>query len=659
MQYKLSFLGIVLLLMSCTEQHTRKPTAVWVGQQQTDRNMQINTDSLRRDDTARVTKLINDAYRIRPEFSDSSMNYINKALNLSYQINFVDGIAACLYYKGLYFLEKPDYKAADLYFHNALSYCKLVKTADNNLLPWTYQRLAQIYGNQGEYDSAIYFYHKALGAAKKMKEVDTVLLVAVNASIGAVLGNIGQLDQAVRYFNSAIELAVHSGNTANLYLTYFNMGNYYRKNQNAGSALYFFYQSLPLYQALKSTFGKKGVQRVYTYIADVWGREGDKKQQKLYLDSAVAAYKEGVAQNYNLLIQLGYVHFIRGEFEKAIQFNQQSLKFTEGQDLKLGRLNNYTALAVLYDTIGKGHLAYQYHRKYAALKDSMLNEKRLKDINELEIQYRSAEKDKELARKELLIARQQNKIQQQYLWIAGGIGSALLSIIIVGGLLYRRKHKIAIARLKASLEGEEKERLRMAAELHDGIVSKLSSVKMNLDVLSSTYAGDQEEAEEFIETLQLLDQSIAELRTTSQNLQPSILKKAGLELATALYCQQISKVSTLDIHFQVIGKLPPLTEDFQLNIYRIVQELVQNIVKHAKADKALVQFTVLLEKLLITIEDNGVGMLSKKMNNENGIGLSNLQGRLTLLNGSMEIVTHNGTSIHLEFDLKQFVAHSK
>src|SRR5690606_1066941 len=156
-----------------------------------------------------------------------------------------------------------------------------------------------------------------------------------------------------------------------------------------------------------------------------------------------------------------------------------------------------------------GHIAYQYQVAYSYHKDTLFNENISETVNKLEVQYQTSEKDKELAQKQLLIARQQHKIQQQYLWIGG----AVIGMLILLGIFYRRRHKATVAELKANLAGEEKERLRMAAELHDGIVSKLSSVKMHFDALAPAYAYTPEENSGFKDAVQLLAQSIAELRT--------------------------------------------------------------------------------------------------------------------------------------------------
>src|SRR5690606_5312475 len=111
----------------------------------------------------------------------------------------------------------------------------------------------------------------------------------------------------------------------------------------------------------------------------------------------------------------------------------------------------------------------------------------------------------------------------------------------------------------------------------------------------------------------------------------------------------------LDITFQHFGALPSLTDDSQLNIYRIVQELVSNIIKHAKATTVLIQFLVRNTQLEITIDDNGSRQEGERHGSSSGIGLYNLHHRLQLLGGSMEIENRDGTSVYLTFELSPFI----
>lgn len=600
-------------------------------------------------DTMQIFQLIEGGISIIKTYPDSALSLFSTAFRLSSHMNYDQGMAVALLNLGAYYDRyKNDFRQANAYYHQAVPYCRRANLQNEKLLPGVYQSIATNYFLLGKYDSATHFYYSFFDVIRKRPIMDTQQLGKFYEGMGAVMGDMNQNVQALAYLHKAEEIGrLYKRDPSALIVTTVNIGSLYYKLKKLDSTLSFYHKALHLYQQSNS---KSGMQEMYNYIATIWLREKNLPRAKRYLDSAVAAKPENVEHNGLLLQNLGCIHYFSGDFNKAIPFYEKALKISA---MSSHKLNCYSTLAALHDTIGQGHLAYQYQMAYSKLKDTLFNENKQKTINQLEVQYRTSEKDKELAQKQLLIARQQNKIQQQYLWIGGGV----IGILVLLGIFYRKQHKAKIAELKANLAGEEKERLRMAAELHDGIVSKLSSVKMNFDALAPAYAYTPEENTEFKEALQLLEQSIVELRTTSQNLQPSILKKAGLTAAVAIYCEKINKVaSPLVVDFQLVGELPPLNEDFQLNIYRIIQELVNNMVKHSKATRALVQFNAGPRQLNITVEDNGIGLPPEKLNAENGIGLFNLQKRLKVLNGTMDIATQNGTSIYLEFDLHSFIA---
>src|SRR5690606_11131529 len=233
------------------------------------------------------------------------------------------------------------------------------------------------------------------------------------------------------------------------------------------------------------------------------------------------------------------------------------------------------------------------------------------------------QKDKELAQKDKALLENQLRISSQekklYIWI----GVSLIGMLILLGFLYQKRQKAAMNRLKATIAGEEKERSRLARELHDGIVSRLSIIKMNFSALPQQFR-DLHEATAFHEVVGQLEQSIAELRTTSHNLLPDMLLRAGLVASLETYFSQIKKISLLDIHFQLIGDLPGLSDEFQLNMYRIIQDLINNLLKHTDAKNALIQFHVHNDWLTVTIDNDGSPLRNNNISDiqpGSGIGL--------------------------------------
>jgi signal transduction histidine kinase len=196
------------------------------------------------------------------------------------------------------------------------------------------------------------------------------------------------------------------------------------------------------------------------------------------------------------------------------------------------------------------------------------------------------------------------------------------------------------------MQGEEKERSRIAKDLHDGVAGMLAAVKMHL----STEEEELKTLKGYTKALQLLNEATGEVRKTSHNLMPEVLLQHGLDKALRRYCNNISS-EALQVHYYFIGEEQRYVESFELSVYRIVQELLNNIFKHSKATEASVQLSVQNTLLSISIEDNGIGF-PKQPSQTGGMGLDSLKHRIHALNGNLELSAETGSGVnaYLEFD---------
>ncbi|MDF2189112.1 AraC family transcriptional regulator ligand-binding domain-containing protein [Paraflavitalea sp. CAU 1676] len=196
------------------------------------------------------------------------------------------------------------------------------------------------------------------------------------------------------------------------------------------------------------------------------------------------------------------------------------------------------------------------------------------------------------------------------------------------------------------MNAEEKERSRIARDLHDGVCGTLAAVKMHLSAVQAQYPGG--ESADFRQALQLLDQVSDEVRKTAHSLMPEVLQNYGLEEALKRYCQSLAPCCAATINYYSSGEPARFEKGFELATYRIAQELLHNAIRHAQAQNVLVQLS-LDEDMVLTIEDDGIGFRKEQLSP--GSGLDNLQQHVNSLGGAIcwESNEGEGTSVTITF----------
>jgi signal transduction histidine kinase len=207
---------------------------------------------------------------------------------------------------------------------------------------------------------------------------------------------------------------------------------------------------------------------------------------------------------------------------------------------------------------------------------------------------------------------------------------------------------------EAVLKGEEQERTRLAKDLHDGLGGMLSGIKYSLNTMKGNLIMTPENNQAFERSINMLDSSIQEMRRVAHNMMPEALVKFGLDTALKDFCNDISKSGALQISYQSIGlENEVLEQTTAITIYRIVQELINNTMKHAAAKTAIVQVTKSVNQFAITVEDDGTGFDTAILKQSGGIGWSNIRNRVEFLKGTLDIQSEKekGTSVHIELNV--------
>lgn len=205
-----------------------------------------------------------------------------------------------------------------------------------------------------------------------------------------------------------------------------------------------------------------------------------------------------------------------------------------------------------------------------------------------------------------------------------------------------------ISNLTLMLEGQEQERGRIARDLHDGLGSLLSGTKMNLFLLKDKSSDHHQPQIE--RSMAQIDIAVDELRRVAHNLMPDLLLKYGLQETLMEYVSRMA-TPTLDVDVQFLHYSNQLPLESQLLVYRIVQELVNNAVKHAAAEQIIIQFIENESDYVIIVEDDGEGFDTQILNHAHSAGFHNIRSRVEFLKGTLQIESqiNVGTNIEIKF----------
>ncbi len=613
-------------------------------------------------DTNRITQLLQAGQKYYHAQTDTALLIFNQALQLSQGIQYPDGIAESLTGMANCYLEKGQFEKAKMLFKQSLPYCqKAIHKPEQKISLW-HMRMAIPYMYENGADSALYYLQKAGQLAKAQKDYTT--LIKVNANIGAMYNSKSQSKRAINYLREAEHMAVSQNITSDLPLIYSNLTvAYYNNNDTLNNTVYYGLKALDY----SRQFNNLRIQRlVLSALGSYYVRiKQYSRAKQYYRQSLDLSDTTNRFSTFGIHYGLAAAHYQLQEWDKAAQYADTALNLIHSTDSKNTSLASlYLLRAKIDKVLGNNNGAYHFMEQYANLNDSLNKLERNRALDQLEVSYQSARKDKNLMLKNLQIARQQASLRKRNAWITGitvgAVALASTSLLLLS--LYRNQKQkeklqseqwhnlqkdVEINELKAAIQGQENERTRIARELHDGIASQLMTVR--LSVFSLLERNSMVPGEDILPIYQQVKDAADELITVAHNLIPDALKEHGLATAVKLLCDKVRQQAQIDIQLEIATEIPRFAAEQELSCYRIIQELIQNVLKHAKATTCLVQLSIWKDVLYITVEDNGIGIHITDQQ-LTGLGMKNIRERVTALSGTITIDTgeKSGTSVYIE-----------
>ncbi|WP_273565425.1 tetratricopeptide repeat-containing sensor histidine kinase [Maribacter halichondriae] len=381
----------------------------------------------------------------------------------------------------------------------------------------------------------------------------------------------------------------------------------------------------------------------------------------------------GMVENDKSSVQYGMVvqRYARAyealkDFENAINYTTEYITNSKKIDKGISWFQGLYKRSQYHASAGNYKNGYEDLLKAVDIYDSLETINTLAKLEELNLKYETAEKEKEILALEV-----NNEEKKSQAYLLGAIAS-ILALLLFGGY-YGYNQKLRKARKKermqeaevqllkqeqqnkiysAMIEGQEKERKRLAIDLHDGLGGRLSGISLNLSKL------DKDEPKEYPKkqlqkVMKDLDDSLTELRTIARNMMPETLVKFGLQAALKDYCSSMTGKDT-KVTLQFYGTDKGIDLNQQVTMYRVIQELINNAIKHAEATEVLVQYMREGNNVDITVEDNGVGFSKDATTDENrGMGLSNLRTRVAYLKGNLDFQSeeNEGTTVNVHITI--------
>ncbi|PZF72067.1 tetratricopeptide repeat-containing sensor histidine kinase [Taibaiella soli] len=605
-------------------------------------------------DSLRIDHEIDSAKKILEYAPDSGIQIFKSILSESRTTGYAKGIYNSFISLGKGYAMIGKYGDGIGYWKDGITFIYATGKGTDKLSSF-YGNIGAIYGIKGDYETALQYVYKAIDLSKN----DEQLIMAYNNAANILLRMPNMpATKPLHYLELAAQKARKAGNKLILASILTNMGSVYVQQEDWTKSKSYFDSALALAE------GPEMAELKYSTLLSLGELSLSQHQPNEalpYFYEAQSLTGQHVNPYYTVTcdLRLGEAYIQLKDYNTAQQFAKRAEEKTRELGIVNNRVQAFETLSRLYKQMGAHEKALVFYQEYTHLKDSLFRQTTIDRVNEMDIRYNTAQKEKEIADNQLLIANQQNRLRLNNVLLIAGSGGILLLVIIliVVSKNAKQKQKIlisdhTISNLKAMMKGEEKERIRIARELHDGIGGMLAAVKINFSSLTQTNPSLRSEKAKHIE--EMLQSTAQEVRTVAHNLMPDIVLQFGLQKSLETYCNNISgRNPHPEIHLQFYGDLSLLDKSTELILYRICQELIQNVLKHAQATRIEIQIMEYEGKINLTIEDNGVGFDTNEVNY--GMGLQNLQFRMQALQGFISVASRKGegTSVHIEFDVLQ------
>lgn len=592
------------------------------------------------DDSVKLKTLTSIAYRYEEYNNDSARVYFDKAILLADKLNRKDRVLSLT-------VSKAETYNLDGNFDSSVQYLQQVAllvsdTVYPKVKGYMLMTYADVYNQTGKFDSAVNMLYSALHIYENLN--DSLRMAQVYSSLGRNYTAILDYNRSGELYLRALQIAQKMGNIRAISEATIYLGTNYLSSGKLDSARYY------LSAAEKMSLSNPDLE---SRLITVYGTMGDVESKLDKPELAIAYFKKALAVcekfNVSSFIPMQNASIAREYLKlknypiakKFIRDAENTLMYAN--DLQITQIV-YKVISEFYFVTGNFEAGETYFDKYTALRDSLLNSNKTEAVAEMEIKYETAKKDRELLKQRLAIADKDNRLIQQRITMFALIAVFIIAVA-ASVLLYNRyrlkqqtKLDAAIIKeqqlgIKAVIEAQDAERQRISKDLHDGVLQQLAAARAGISVLQMN-TGIDEKAKEQVELAgKTIDDAADDLRSISHLMMPRALAEDGLAMALSKLSAGVFKQAGISYTFSDNHFMQTPGNEIALQLYRIVQEIFSNILKHSGATEVDIKMHSQDRLAIIEIIDNGTGFNESEAREKGGAGLFNIYSRIRNING--------------------------
>lgn len=615
--------------------------------------------------TTSLDEKLNLAWELRYEHPDSSLLILKQVREYAREKELISIIGKSLNIEGIIKRSTGNYTAAAVLFNESIN--NYSKISDSLGIAGVWTNLGNLEYMRGRFETALEYLFAA--SEVYVSYLEKLRLANTYYNIGNAFQKDGDLDNAIKYHRASYYMYLEDNDSTKIAEALYSLSADFLLSKQEDSTFIYANKALTYFEELDFWDGKADVFDILAQLSR------DKKKfenSENHYKSAIGLYNKFSTPDDPKLFLLYlnraglFIEMRKGT--KAINDLWKAKRILSDRDEPEYRLRLARSFTDAFELIGKLDSALIMNKEAFVWYDTLEAKGRTNAIADMREKYETGQKEKRIVQQEL---ENQKTTSQRNISIIISLGIMALSIFGYSYFRQRQKATATIAKQKekiheqeveellktqeltainSMLEGQENERLRIAKDLHDRLGSMLTTIKWSFDSFVEKNTNETE-AENMNKASHMLDDAYKEVRRISHDLVSGVLTKFGLVPALEELASTISNGGKLKVKVMSSGLVERLDSTMEITIYRIIQELLSNILKHAKATETIIQLTQLNGELSITVEDNGIGFDMEKI--KHGMGIKNVEARAQSLDGNIffDSGKGNGTTIILEIPM--------